>query len=128
MRISGSAIQSAVSNGLQGRDENRLIEQPVDRARDASQGNQRPAQAPSSPPQSDVQISEAARKASALQQVVPASRPEAAQTGYQYYRPVEQSTLPSPNQRALQAYTNTQQISREAQGSGEFLGGIDLFV
>lgn len=125
MRISGSSIQSVASNGLQSRDENRLQEQPVERARDnITETRQNQAQ----PQQSDVQISEAARQASSIQQVVPTSKSAASQPSYQYYRPVEPSTLSSSNQRALQAYSNTQQISREAQGSGEFLGGIDLFV
>lgn len=120
MRISGD-IQSYVSNGLQGREESRLQQQAFERARQQEQ------RAPSAQ-QEEVQISEAARQASVAQQIVPTNRSEATQSNYQYYRPVEQGELPSSKQRALQAYTNTQQISREAQGSGEFLGGIDLFV
>ena len=124
MRISGD-IQSYVSNGLQGREDTRLqqqtLEQTLERARQQEQ------RAPSAQ-QEEVQISEAARQASAAQQIVPTNRSESTQANYQYYRPVEQGELPSSKQRALQAYTNTQQISREAQGSGEFLGSIDLFV
>ncbi|MBA53383.1 MAG: hypothetical protein CMK89_02920 [Pseudomonadales bacterium] len=125
MRISGD-IQSYVSNGLQGREDTRLQqqsfqEQALERARQQEQ------RAPSAQ-QEEVQISEAARQASAAQQIVPTNRSEATQSNYQYYRPVEQDELPSSKQRALQAYTTTQQISREAQGSGEFLGSIDLFV
>lgn len=121
MRVSGSAIQSSITNGVQGRDDNRLQQQAVERARDQSQ---KPAQ----PQQDEVQISEAARQAVSNQQIASVNRSEAGQPRYQYYQSIEQSTLPSSNQRALQAYTTTQQISREAQGSGEFLGSIDLFV
>lgn len=120
MRVGGSAIQTLVSNGLQGRDENRLQQQPLELAREKEQQPQ--------PQQSDVQISEAARQAASFQQVAPVNRSEAGQSGYQYYRPAEQRELPAANQRALQAYAATQQSSREFQGSGEFLGGVDLFV
>jgi len=121
MRVSGSALQSVIANGVQGRDDNRLQQQTVDPARTR---NDKPA--PSQ--QDDVQISEAARQAASNQQIVSTNRSESSQSSYQYYQPVEQSSLPSANQRALQAYTNTQQISRETEGSGEFLGSIDLFV
>lgn len=120
MRVGGSSIQSLVSNGLQGRDENRLQQEAL-RAREKEQRSPQP-------PQPDVQISDAARQAAAYQQVVPTTRAESSQASYQYYRPVEQNSLPASNQRALQAYTSTQQISRETQGSGEFLGSVDLFV
>ncbi len=120
MRVS-SGIQSYASNGLQGRDDSRLQQQPVEQARER---NQKP---PSAQPE-EVQISEAARQAANAQQIVPANRSESGQASYQYYQPVDQTDLPSSRQRALQAYTTTQQISRESQGSGEFLGSIDLFV
>lgn len=121
MRVSGSAIQSVIANGVQGRDDNRLQQQAAEPVRAR---NDKPA----SPQQDDVQISEAARQAASYQQILPTNRSESSQSSYQYYPSVEQSSLPSSNQRALQAYTNTQQISRESEGSGEFLGSIDLFV
>ena len=120
MRVSGG-IQSYVSTALPGREDTRLQEQSLERVREREQ------KAPSAQ-QDEVQISEAARQAATAQQIVPTNRSEASQANYQYYRSQEQGELPSSKQRALQAYTNTQQISREAQGSGEFLGSIDLFV
>jgi hypothetical protein len=122
MRISGSPLQTLVSNSLLGRDDNRLREQPAERARNRDQQRQQSAQ------QADLQISEAARQAASGQQITPVNRTQASQSSYQYYPSVTQEGLPSSNQRALQAYNNTQQISRESEGSGEFLGGIDVFV
>lgn len=122
MRVSGGGLQSYVSNGLSGREDPRLQQSSLDRARQQEAAPQKP------PQPEEVQISDAARQAAATRQIVPTNRTESSQANYQYYRPLEQADLPSSKQRALQAYTNTQQISREAQGSGEFLGSIDLFV
>lgn len=125
MRVSGG-LQSYVSNGLQGREDTRLQEQSF-REQALERARQQEQRAPSAQ-QEEIQISEAARQAATAQQIVPTNRSESTQSNYQYYRPLEQGDLPASKQRALQAYTNTQQISREAQGSGEFLGSVDLFV
>lgn len=47
---------------------------------------------------------------------------------HRYYAMPAQDNLPSRQQAAMQAYTSTQQMSRESQGSGEYLGSIDLFA
>lgn len=80
------------------------------------------------PAQENVQISEAARQAASAGQALPINNSESSRPSYQYYRAAEQESLPNNSQKALQAYTLNRHIGAESQGTGEYLGGIDLFV
>ncbi|MAR91112.1 MAG: hypothetical protein CML06_09575 [Pseudomonadales bacterium] len=121
MKISTAIPQTPLRTGANNRDDVRLpAPQESGRERSQAGGGQ--------PPAAEVAISEAARQAASGQQVVAANRGESVEDRYQYYRNTEARELPSFSQRALQAYSSTQQAAREAQGSGEYLSSIDLFV
>lgn len=126
MQINGNPLQSLYDNSVTGRD--KRSDRPFSDA--PKKPNDQAAY-----DQQDVEISDAARQAAANQQVVPVNRSESNQSNYsqndshQYYPSSASSEgLSSGQQRALQAYSATQQISRESEGSGEFLGGVDVFV
>ena len=47
---------------------------------------------------------------------------------YQVYSPVQVNDLASSKQQALIRYQDTQSMARNDQGSGEYLGGVDIYV
>ena len=121
MQISGNVSSYIGNSPLQGRDPNRPDE-ALERARKQKQ-DQPPSQ------EQSVNISDAARQAAQQQQVIPSNASQANQNDYQYYPTDQREGLTSSQRRALQAYDSNQQLSREADATGEFLsGGIDLFV
>jgi len=75
----------------------------------------------------DVQISDAARRAAQQREVVATERSDKSYRGYQVYPFPENVDLSLSQQRAMQAYASNQQMSR-TDGSGEFLGSIDIFA
>lgn len=123
MQINSGVTTILTNTSLPSRDSNRLDEQPAERARRQNQERQ-PAQGQNS----TVEISDAARQAASQQQVAPPTRSESNQNTYQYYPSDRNDNLTTSQQRALQAYGSNQQLGREAEASGEFLGGVDIFV
>lgn len=75
-----------------------------------------------------VFISDAARQSLAQQEVIPVNRGESSRPSYQYDPFQEASGLSASQQKALQAYSSNQQFNRELEGSGEYLGGVDIIV
>ena len=123
MQINSSA-NNYLTTTLPNRDQGQSEPQVVSRAR----GIPLIEQPHGSEPGVSSQISEAARQAANQQQVVPVNAVERSQSTYQYYPSERKEKLTSLQQRALQAYDTSQQMSREDQVSGEFLGGLDVFA
>lgn len=122
MRI-GSPIQAYVNGSVQSQDSARQ-----DALRQAGREQEKARQSAASfTIDQDVQISDAARRAAQQREVVATERSDKSYRGYQVYPFPENVDLSLSQQRALQAYASNQQMSR-TDGSGEFLGSIDIFA
>ncbi len=123
MQINSSA-NNYLTTTLPSRDQNQSEPRGLGRAAGKNPADHPPGFEPGV----SSQISEAARQAASQQQVVPVNAGERSQSTYQYYPSERKENLTSLQQRALQAYDTNQQMSREDQASGEFLGGLDVFA
>ena len=123
MRVGGSQIQTLVNNTLQNRDVQR--QQAQQTAREQEKTNAR--EQPSAVFEQDVQISDAARRASRNQQVPASDKSASPQRGPQYYPFPDRSGLSASQQKAVQTYASNQDLSR-TDGKGEFLGSLDVFA
>lgn len=131
MQIVNNQLNTLISNSGASRETGRSREQDDVRGQTdiRSRNAQSTQQSNNSGGTDEVFISDAARQSLEQQEVLPANRGEPAQSSYQYYPfPEEQEGLSTSQQKALQAYSSNQQISRETEGSGEFLGTVDTFV
>lgn len=121
MRI-GAPIQAYVKGSVQSQDSVR-----VDALHQAEREQEKARQTTSFTIDQAVQLSDAARRVAQQREVVATERSDKSYRGYQVYPFPENVALSLSQQRALQAYTNNQQMSR-TDGSGEFLGSIDIFA
>lgn len=119
-----SSTNNYLATTLPSRDQDHLEQQSLGRAGKKPV----PEQPPRFEPGVSSDISEAARQAANQQQVIAVNASERNQSTYQYYPSERKENLTSVQQKALQAYDTNQQMSREDQVSGEFLGGLDVFA
>lgn len=123
MRVGASPIQSYINGSVQSQDRLRQ-EQLQQTAREQEKARQQ--QQPSTIEQ-DVEISDAARRVAQQREVVASEKPANAQRNYQYYPFPNNSSLSASQQKALQTYSNNQDLSR-TDNSGDFLGSVDVFA
>ena len=120
MKINSGPIQTYARTGLRDAESQRVASQPLERV-------QRPNS--EAPVETTTETSPANPQVVEQAPVVAQVTSTAVQPRHQVYSiPSSNSHLPASRQSAMQAYTSTQQMSREVFGSGEFLGSIDLFV
>lgn len=122
MRV-GSPIQAYVNGSIQSQDPLRQ-EQIRQTAREQEQARQRE---PAFTVDPDVQISDAARRVAQQREVVATEKSDKSTRNYQVYPFPENVGLSTPQQRALQAYSTNQNLGR-TDGSGDFLGSVDVFA
>lgn len=123
MRVSASPIQTYLNGSAQSQDLLRQ-EQIQQTAREQDKARQRERQATLD---QTVQISDAARRVAQQREVVPTDKTDKAQRAYQYYPFPDNSGLSAPQQKALQTYSNNQNLSRTVS-NGDFLGSVDVFA
>ncbi|MGB3620106.1 hypothetical protein FT643_11475 [Ketobacter sp. MCCC 1A13808] len=123
MKISSGPIQTYARTGLRESDNQRTAAQQLERVRrpPGPQQNNAPIEPTTETSQANRQVIEQAP-------VVAINQNQASQHLHRIYPASTGEHLPPSRQTAMHTYTTTQQMSREAQGSGEFLGTIDLFV
>jgi hypothetical protein len=123
MRVSASPIQTYINGSAQSQDLLRQ-EQIQQTAREQDKARQREQQATLD---QTVQISDAARRVAQQREVVPTDKSAKSQRAYQYYPFPDNSGLSAPQQKALQTYSNNQNLSR-TDTNGDFLGSVDVFA
>ncbi len=123
MRVSASPIQTYINSSSQSQDLLRQ-EQIQQSAREQEKARQREQQATLD---QTVQISDAARRVAQQREVIPTDQAAKTQRSYQYYPFPDNSGLSSQQQKALQTYSNNQNLSR-SDSNGDFLGSVDVFA
>ena len=123
MRVNASPIQTYISGSTQSQELLRQ-EQIQQAAREQDKARQREQQATLD---QSVHISDAARRVSQQREVVPTDQPAKTQRGYQYYPFPDNSSLSAQQPKALQTYSNNQNLSR-SDSNGDFLGSVDVFA
>lgn len=123
MRINASPIQTYINGTVQSQDPLRQ-EQIQQTAREQDKARQREQQVAVD---RAVEISDAARRVAQQREVVPTDRAAKAERGPQYYPFPDNSGLPASQQKALQTYSNNQNLSR-TDSNGDFLGSVDVFA
>lgn len=123
MRINASPIQTYINGSNPGQDVQRQEQiQQAARAQEKARERERQASVGES-----AEVSDAARRASQQREVVATDRPAKSQRQPQYYPFPDQSGLSASQQKALQTYSNNQNLSR-SDTNGDFLGSVDVFA
>lgn len=124
MRVGASPIQTYINGSAQSQD--LLRQEPIQQsAREQEKARQREEKQATL--DQTVQISDAARRVAQQREVVPTDKSAKTQRAYQYYPFPDNSGLSAPQQKALQTYSNNQNLSR-TDTNGDFLGSVDVFA